>query len=157
MECVIDDIVITASTDEEHFRRPKEVCSRLNRNDIRLNVEKGVFFEDSVTYWGFKLKHQQIHKCEDKIEAIKRAPTPKSSAEAKSFLGMIQFYATFAPRLAGLAQPSYALLKQDSNFNWSRVANNSFNAIKDELSLPNVLVPFDLSKLFVVDRVRSTQ
>ena len=146
VECVIDDIVITASTDEEHFRRLEEVCSRLNRNDIRLNVEKCVFFEDTVTYCGFKLKHQQIYKCEDKIEAIKKAPTPKNSAEVKSFLGMIQFYASFAPKLADLAQPLYALLKQDSKFNWSRAADSAFNAIKDELSSPKVLVPFDPSK-----------
>ena len=111
VECVIDDIIVTASTDEEHLRRLEEVFARLDRHDIRLNKGKCVFFADSVTYCGFRLRHQQIFKCEDKVEAIRKAPIPKNVSEVKSFLGMIQFYASFAPKLADLAHPMYQLLK----------------------------------------------
>ena len=55
----MDDIIITAPSDEEHLERLDAVLSRLNQNDIRLNPEKCAFFEEAVTYCGFRLKHQE--------------------------------------------------------------------------------------------------
>ncbi|XP_003741639.1 uncharacterized protein K02A2.6-like [Galendromus occidentalis] len=146
VECVIDDIIITAASDAEHLRRLEEVFARLDRHDIRLNADKCVFFEDTVTYCGFRLKHQEIFKCEDKVEAIRKAPTPTNVSEVRSFIGMIQFYAAFAPKLADLAHPLYALLKNDVKFVWDETADRAFQQIKSELCSPNVLTPFDPDK-----------
>ena len=137
---------MTAPTDEEHLRRLERVFEKLDRHDIRLNSEKCVFFEESVTYCGFRLKHQQIYKCEDKVEAIRKAPPPKNVGEVRSFLGMIQFYASFAPKLSELAHPLHALLKDDVKFEWGPEAEKAFASIKNELCSPNVLVPFDPQK-----------
>ncbi|XP_028968852.1 uncharacterized protein K02A2.6-like, partial [Galendromus occidentalis] len=146
VECVMDDIIVTGKTDQEHLERLEEVLSRLNDQDIRLNVEKCQFFQESVTYCGFVLKHQQIHKCDDKVQAIKEAPSPKTVGELKAFLGLIQFYAGFAPRLADLANPMYRLLKADASFIWSKEMSESFAAVKRELCSDRVIVPFDPKK-----------
>ena len=150
VECVMDDIIITAPTDDEHLRRLDTVFSRLDQHDIRLNPEKCEFFEESVTYCGFRLKHQEIHKCDDKVEAIRRAPAPKNVGELRSFLGMIQFYASFAARLADLASPLYALLKSTVKYTWSDRMEEAFTRIKQELCSPTVLVPFDPQKPIVL-------
>ena len=145
-ECVIDDIIITGATDEEHLQRLEEVLRRLNEQNIRLNADKCAFFEKSVTYCGFKLQSQEIHKCPDKIEAIQNAPSPENVSDLKSFLGLIQFYASFAPRLAELARPLYDLLKSSAKFHWSAEKQQAFEAVKKELCSPSVLVPFDSTK-----------
>ncbi|MCP5979020.1 hypothetical protein NL364_31470, partial [Klebsiella pneumoniae] len=74
-----------------------------------------------IQFCGFKLKHQEIHKCDDKISSFKNAPKPKSVGELKSFIGMIQFYSSFAPQLADLAHPLYRAFKGNGiqPFVWS--------------------------------------
>lgn len=143
---MIDDIIIAASTDGEHLSRLNEVLRRLNENDIRLNADKCVFFEDTVTYCGLQLRSQEIHKCQDKIEAVRETPAPKNVGELKSFLGMIQFYASFAPKFAELARPLYDLLKSSVRFLWNLEEQEVFRKLKDELCSLNVLVPFDPEK-----------
>ena len=150
VECVMDDIIITVATDSEHLRRMDAVFSRSDQHDIRLNSEKCEFFEESVTYCGFRLKHQEIQKCDDKVEAIKRAAAPKNVGELRSFLGMIQFYASFATRLADLASPLYALVKSTVKYTWSDRMEKAFTRIKEELCSPTVLVPFDPQKQIVL-------
>ena len=70
VEVVIDDIVISATTDDDHLKRLDPVLQRLI----------------------------------DKVSCFWSAPVPRSVGELKSFIGMIQFYSSFAPQLADLAQ-----------------------------------------------------
>jgi len=151
VEVVIDDIIITAPNDEQHLERLDEVLRRLNEQDIRLNRDKCVFFEEQVSFCGFVLKRQEIHKSDDKISAIMDAPTPTSTTELKSFLGLVQFYAPFAPQLADLAHPLYNALKgKPGRFHWTEDMEQAFAAVKDELCSPRILVPFDPSKALIL-------
>ena len=145
-EVVIDDIIVTGSSSQEHLERLEQVFSRLNDQNIRLNIEKCEFFKEAVTYCGFVLKHQQIYKCDDKIRAIKNAPSPTNLSELRAFLGLIQFYSCFAHRLADLANPMYKLLKQNVKFDWTEEMQKSFNGVKQELCSDRVIVPFDPAK-----------
>lgn len=148
VECVLDDIIITGSTNEEHLDRLNEVLKVLNQHDIRLNLDKCQFFEDSVTYCGFRLKHDKIHKCQDKIEATSKAPIPKNVSELKSFLGLIQFYSTFASHLADIASLLHKLLKNDMKFVWPSEADRAFKETKEELCSLKVLYPPTQRNLF---------
>lgn len=150
VEVVMDDIIITGATNEEHFVRLREVFSRLNKQDIRLNPEKCEFFKEAVTYCGFVLRHQQIYKCDDKVRAIKQAPAPSNVTELRAFLGIIQFYASFAPKLADLAHPLYKLLKQNTDFKWTEIMQESFDAVKRELCSDRIIVPFDPAKPLIL-------
>ena len=48
-----------------------------------------------------------------------------------SFLGYVNFYRRFVPKLAELAVPMYALTKKEITFNWDEdCQNNGFEAIK---------------------------
>ena len=107
----MDDIIITAPTDEEHLERLGLVFSRLDQDDIRLNPQKCAFFEGTVTYCGFGLEHQEIHKCDDKLVAIWRPPAPRNIGEPSSFLEIIQFYPSTASKLADLASTLHELLE----------------------------------------------
>ena len=152
VEVVVDDIVVTAPTDNEHLQRLEAVLEKLNAQDIRLNQDKCEYFKDQIRSCGFTLKHGEIHKCADKVEAIRNAPTPSSVSELKGFLGMIQFYSPFAKQLSDIAHPLYDALKNDreTKFTWTERMNVAFAAIKEELCSPRVLVAFDPSKPLVL-------
>ena len=150
VEVVMDDIVVTAPTDSEHLKRLDTVLSRLNEQDLRLNWDKCKLFAEEITFCGFKIKHQEIQKCADKVAAILDAPTPGTIKELKSFLGLIQFYASFAPQLADIACPLYTALKggpaSKDVLEWTKEMAKAFKAVKDELCSSRVLVPFDPAK-----------
>ena len=148
LEVIIDDIIITAPTDEDYLRRLDVVLERLSSNDIRLNLSKCEFFAEEVKFCGFRLRHQEIHKCDDKISSFKNAPTPKTVTELKSFMGMIQFYSSFAPQLTDLAHPLYQAFRGEKNgdFNWTPEMDRAFIAVKAEMCSPRVLVPFNPKK-----------
>ena len=147
VEIVIDDIVISAASDEEHLARLDSVLKRLNDNNIRLNLSKCRFFAEEIEFCGFRLKHQEIHKCDDKISSFRNAPKPKSVSELKSFIGMIQFYSSFAHQLANLAHPLYKAFKGNApRFTWTAEMDRAFEAVKKEMCSARVLVPFDPTK-----------
>ena len=90
---MIDHIVVTASTKEDHLKRRLDlVLKRLDENNIRLNLQKCKFFAEEIRLCGFRLRHQEIHKCDDKISCFRKAPVPRSVSELQRFIGMIQFY-----------------------------------------------------------------
>ena len=97
IEVVMEDIFISVATDDEHLRRLDTVLKHLEQDDLRLNLTKCSFFAVEIQFCGFKLKHQGIHKCDDKISSFRNAPRSKSVSELRSFMGMIQFYSSSAP------------------------------------------------------------
>lgn len=151
VEVVMDDIVVSAVTDDEHLKRLEAVLQRLEENDLRLNRSKCNFFAEEIKFCGFKLKHQQIHKCDDKISSFKNAPKPKSVSELKSFIGMIQFYSSFAPQLADIAHPLYKAFKGSSQkFEWTSEMDKAFEMVKAEMCSPRILVPFDPTRILLL-------
>lgn len=89
VEVVMDDILVAGTADEDHLKHLEEVLSRLNEEDIQLNADKCEIFKESVTYCGFRIKHQGILKKDDKVQGIERAPSPRNVSELKALLGLV--------------------------------------------------------------------
>lgn len=58
----LDDIMITAETDEEHIYKIEELFKRLNEHNMRINIEKSEFMKPSIEYCGFLIDRVGIHK-----------------------------------------------------------------------------------------------
>lgn len=58
----LDDIMITAETDEEHIHKIEELFKRLNEHNMRINLEKSEFMKLSIEYCGFLIDRVVIHK-----------------------------------------------------------------------------------------------
>ena len=70
--------------------------------------------------------------------------------ELKSFLGLLNYYGKFAPRLASMLAPLYELLRKHQPWRWTERQDGAFNRAKRALSTLRVLVHFDQSKPIVV-------
>ncbi|XP_055910621.1 uncharacterized protein LOC129944986 [Eupeodes corollae] len=75
----LDDIRITADTDELHLERINEVLERLNNFNMRVNWEKSEFMKDQIEYCGYIIDKNGIRKGDAKVEAVQnmRRPTNK--------------------------------------------------------------------------------
>ena len=71
-----DDILVTGSTLEEHLQNLDAVLTRLEEAKLHLDLKKCSFLEPSLVYLGHKIDATGRHPTDEKITAIKEAPTP---------------------------------------------------------------------------------
>lgn len=90
--CFLDDILITASSKDEHIKRLDEVLSRLERYGIRVKLSKCRFMQSSLEYLGHCIDKEGLHPTEEKVAEIVNAPKPNNMTELRSFLGLLHYH-----------------------------------------------------------------
>ena len=68
---------------------------------------------------------------EEKINALKEAPTPRNVSELRSFLGTMQCYHSFLPGLAAMLAPLHKLLQKGMQWEWTHDCQKAFEACKE--------------------------
>ena len=98
----------------------------------------------SVSYLGHKIDAEGLHPLDDRVRAIKDAPTPTSVSGLKSYLGMLSYYNKFLPSLSSLLYPLHRLLRKDTPWVWGTAQSKAFTVSKKLLS-SNCRTHFDSS------------
>lgn len=144
--CYLDDLLITGATEAEHLGNLEQVLQRLSDAGLRLKRDKCVFMSPSVTYLGHKITAEGISPVEDKVRAVKEAPSPKNVTELRSFLGMVNYYGKFLQDLSKVLAPLYKLLHNDTKWQWCEEQEKAFMEVKERLQSAKLLVHFDPDK-----------
>ena len=139
----LDDILITAPTEEEHVATLAVVLARLKEAGLRLKRDKCVFLAPSVTYLGHVIDSQGLHPIQEKVQAIREAPPPNNVAELKSYLGLLTYYSKFLRNLSTMLAPLYKLLKHSEPWRWAKEQSQAFDKSKALILSSQVLVHFD--------------
>ncbi len=147
---LLDNILITGITEEEHLTNLEEVLKRLSAAGLRLKVSKCQFIQPSLDCWGHHIGKDGFHPVAAKVRAYKDAPVPTNVTELKSFLGMINFYGKFLSNLASTLEPLHKLLRKDIHWTWGRPQQEAYAAAKTLLQLSQVLVHYDPEKTLVL-------
>ena len=58
-----------------------------------------------LTFFGHDLSSKGIAPSEEKVPAVQNAKPPQSTAEVRSFLGLVQYCAKFLPDFFQVAEP----------------------------------------------------
>ena len=138
----IDDIIIWSTTPEEHLLHLKEVLSRIDDHELRLNVEKCEFSTDKVLYLGHMVTPNGILPDKDKTEALEKFPIPKKVKNIREFLGLTGYYRRFIQGYAHIAKPLTTLLKKNEPFIWSENCQKSFETLMNKLIFAPILGHF---------------
>ena len=69
-QCILDDMIITGKTDEEHLENLEKLLKRLQDAGLKANKEKCEFFRDRVQFCGHEIDSEGLHKTQEKIEAV---------------------------------------------------------------------------------------
>ena len=75
---------------------------------------------------------------------------PKSPEEVKQFLGLIGYYRKFVPRFSDLARPLNALMRMNTEFEWTQQCQDSFELLKASLMMDPILTYPDPSLPYVL-------
>lgn len=138
-----DDIKVTGRNRKEHLNTLEEVLKRLSSYNMRLNLQKCEFFQDSIQFCGYEIDKNGLHKLKEKVNAINQMPAPKNKDEVRAFVGLVNYYGRFFRNLSTILYPLNNLLKQNVKFVWDRECEKSLKLVKDEMQTDRVLVKYD--------------
>lgn len=146
----MDDIVIYASSLEEHSLKLKSLLSRLQSAGLALSPEKCHFLRREIGYLGHIITHEGVKPDPQKIRAVKEFPLPNTRKKIKSFLGLIGYYRRFIKDFAKIAKPLTHLLKLDTPFSWTDKQQRAFETLRDTICSEPLLQYPDFSRPFIV-------
>lgn len=149
----LDDVIITASSFEEHLELLQVVHDRLHSAGLTINIEKCQFFRASLNYLGFMIDAQGLRTSPEKIEAIVNYSRPRNTTEIKRFMGMCSWYRRFVPLFSSLMAPLSDLIKRKGKkqaIEWNDAAEEAFHNMKNALISAPILTSPDFSRPFVI-------
>lgn len=137
----IDDILVASKNEEEHRRHLNLLYQKLSEYGVTINTSKCIFGTSALDFLSHTITPDGILPSNDKIQAIKDFPQPTSIKQIQQFVGMVNYYHRFIPKLAELLCPIHAHLatllkmpKTSKNFTWPEMLNKSFAMVKDALA-----------------------
>ncbi|KAL7297000.1 hypothetical protein TKK_0009434 [Trichogramma kaykai] len=124
---------------EEHQNHLKIVLKRLDKFNLRLNIDKCVFAKTEVSFLSHLINAKGFSPLPDKVKAISEFPQPTNVDELRRFLGVINFYRPFIKNAAELLLPLNCLItgskkKDRTPILWSDAATMAFQSSKDSLA-----------------------
>lgn len=143
IQCVMDDILITGTSQEIHDRRLQAVLQRLESRGITLNPKKCEFSKPSMSYIGQILSAEGIKANPAKVEALTKMDEPTDISGVRRFLGLANQLSKFTPDLAEKTKPLRDLLTCKNQWSWVHPQKAAFENIKTLLSTTPCLAHYD--------------
>ena len=109
----VDDILVSGKNDEEHINNLRRVLEVLRESGLTLKLVKCAFFQDEVVYCGYVVGKDGVRPLPHNVTAVKEAPAPTDESSLRSFLGMVNYYNKYLPKLSSVAEALHSLLRQD--------------------------------------------
>ena len=144
-KCILDDIIVSGSSDEEHLNNLGAVFERLESYGLKTNLEKCEFFRDRISYCGHEIDAQGLHKSPEKLRAVKETRRPENVTEVRAYLGLVNYYHRFLEHLSTVAAPLHELLHDNKVWKWTPQCETAFQKIKEMICSDKVLCHFDPS------------
>lgn len=145
-----DDILVTGANDEDHWKNVCQVLGRLQEAGLRLKLAKCEFMKERVEYLGHIITRRGLHPSPKNVEAVLLAPKPQDVKSLQSYLGLINFYRKFIPRLSAVLHPLNRLLVPDVPWTWTSDEEEAFSQSKSLLASADTLAHFDPKKSTVL-------
>jgi hypothetical protein len=135
---------------DEHLEHLRIVLDRLRSAGLTVKPEKVVFATQEVSFLGHVISPAGVRIDPERTRAIRDFPPPQDAKAISRFIGMVNFYHKFIPRLAEVAAPLNALHKKGVKFTWAKQQQEAFDTLKRAIAQPPVLRMADFGKQFIV-------
>ena len=136
----LDDILVASLTEQEHETHLRQVFHLLSDNGMVINQKKSMFGVKELTYLGHQVTPSGIMPLKSRVQAENDFPVPTSKASLQRFIGMINYYHRFMPRLANKLHPLHkATQTKGQNIKWTPECESAFLAAKSALASATLL------------------
>ena len=108
----LDDILIyTKDAGQGHVEAVQWVLGELWKHGLFANLKKCRFHQEEVRFLGYVVSSQGIRMEEERIDAVKAWPEPKSIRDIQVFIGFANFYRRFIQGFSKIAALLTSMLK----------------------------------------------
>jgi hypothetical protein len=146
----LDDVVVYSESFEAHLDHIRLVLDRLRRAGLTVKPEKVVCATGEISILGHLVSPAGVRIDPERTRSIRDFPIPRDIKGISRFIGMVNFYHKFIPRLADMAAPLNALRKKGEKFSWGQPQQQAFEALKQAISQPPVLGMADFAEKFIL-------
>ena len=137
--CFLDDILVASSTMEEHLVHLDRVLSAISNAGLKLNAQKCLFAQDSVSCLGHTLSRNGIGPDTRNLDKIKTWKSPKNKTEIRQFLGLTGYYRQLIKDYAEIAGPLTDLTKAEAPWHWTDKEEKAFTTLRDYLTSDSIM------------------
>ena len=102
---IADDIIVFGNTRKDYDRALEEVLTRLQENNLTLNLQKCKFLEKNLESFGLLFPEQGVSPDPKKVDAFANTKPPTTVGEVRSLLGMANYSAKFIKNYATITEP----------------------------------------------------
>jgi glutaredoxin-related protein len=148
----IDDILVYSQNAQEHEEHLRKVLQRLQDCQLYAKLSKCEFWNSEVLFLGQIINWDGLVVDPKKVAVILDWKAPKDVWGIKSFIRMADYYRRFFEGFSKIARPMTALLAKKVEFKWTPTCQESFEMLKQKLTIAPVLVLPDVHKPFSVYR-----
>src|SRR6266540_1339766 len=92
VEVYLDDTIIHSRSKEEYIKHVRAVLQKIREANLKLKSTKCKWFEQELTFVGYKIGISDIRPDPRNIEKIKNAQVPSNKTQLRGFLGLTQYY-----------------------------------------------------------------
>ena len=136
----VDDILIASKSAKEHKEHLRQVCQLLEDNGLVIRKDKCIFGVPEIEFLGHKVTAAGILPLPDRVTTIKEYPVPENRAALQRFLGMINYYHRFLPKIAGHLKPLHvASAGSGQSIDWTPECQKAFETAKSALAEATLL------------------
>ncbi|GBM80311.1 Transposon Ty3-G Gag-Pol polyprotein [Araneus ventricosus] len=131
----IDDNLVFSKDKTEHTQHLEQIFKCFVEFGMTIDESKCEFGKPQVDFLGHTINSEGILPMSTKVKAIQEFRKPETISQLRSFLGMINFYHRFIPKIAEILSPLNAYLvgskKRDkTRIKWNSETDASFDKIK---------------------------
>ena len=131
----MDDIGIAANNATDLTQNIRAVFKCIRQAGMKLTIEKCHFGVRQVEFLGRKISPEGISPQALKIQNfLAKLRFPKSKKALQRYLGFVNYYRTYIPRMAGKLNPFYKLLKTEVPINITSELKETFDSVNKALS-----------------------
>lgn len=131
----LDDILVSSTNRVQHAEDLRCVLKALSSAGLMVQRPKCVFGVQEITFLGHSVSASGIKPLPDRVAAVKDFTIPDSKKKLQMFLGMINFYHRFMPKLAYKLAPLHEACKgRGQSITWTKDCQDAFDASKGALA-----------------------
>ncbi|GAA5873889.1 hypothetical protein JCM1840_000216 [Sporobolomyces johnsonii] len=140
----VDDIIIWASSLEEHEKNVREVLAAIREAGLYCSPKKTDLVTIDTEFLGHRISRLGIAADPNKTARVSTWPTPRTAKQVRGFLGLVQYMRKFIPGLADHTAHLTPLTRKglgDISALWGKKEEHAFQEIRRVVSSLPVLRP----------------
>ena len=126
----LDDIYVFTNTVEQHEEALEYVLKCLTEEHLYISPKKLRPYAIRFNCLGHYRDEKGLHASADKLELIRKWPTPSNYHDVQRFLGLVEYISRFLPNVSAYTTPLSGMCSNGLPFVWRSLHDKCFEMIK---------------------------